>query len=98
MRNIKYEALIRLRATSAALNEGTWLYKMPGGMNEQALSNLAFAFNKTGELGSADTAIVTFLNLHRLWLGFCSIMCACTSPVSLDCLLLAEVDLCVCSW
>ncbi|MEW5313950.1 MAG: hypothetical protein WDW38_005480 [Sanguina aurantia] len=50
MHNIKREALIRLRATTAALNEGTWLYKLPGGMNEQALSNLAFAFNKTGLL------------------------------------------------
>lgn len=49
MHNIKHEALIRLRATTAALSEGTWLYKLPGGMNEQALSNLAFAFNKTGE-------------------------------------------------
>ncbi len=41
----------RLRATYAALQaQQSWVYHMPGGFNEQALSNVVYAYEKAGML------------------------------------------------
>ncbi|KXZ56119.1 hypothetical protein GPECTOR_1g10 [Gonium pectorale] len=45
------EAILRLRATFAALQtQQAWVYHMPGGFNEQALSNVVYAYEKAGLL------------------------------------------------
>lgn len=44
---IRKEAILRLRATAAVLQQGeSWIYRIPGGFNEQALSNIVYAFEK----------------------------------------------------
>ncbi|PNH12308.1 hypothetical protein TSOC_000797 [Tetrabaena socialis] len=49
--NSRKEAIIRLRATYAALQtQQSWVYHLPGGFNEQALSNVVYAYEKAGLL------------------------------------------------
>ncbi|EFJ43826.1 hypothetical protein VOLCADRAFT_118954 [Volvox carteri f. nagariensis] len=49
--NSRKEAIIRLRATYAALQtQQSWVYHLPGGFNEQALSNVVYAYEKAGML------------------------------------------------
>lgn len=49
--NSRKEAIVRLRATYAALQaQQSWVYHMPGGFNEQALSNVVYAYEKAGML------------------------------------------------
>ncbi|GLC73306.1 hypothetical protein PLESTF_001358700 [Pleodorina starrii] len=49
--NSRKEAITRLRATYAALQtQQSWVYHLPGGFNEQALSNVVYAYEKAGML------------------------------------------------
>ncbi|GFR47217.1 hypothetical protein Agub_g8900 [Astrephomene gubernaculifera] len=49
--NSRKEAVTRLRATYAALQtQQSWVYHLPGGFNEQALSNVVYAYEKAGLL------------------------------------------------
>ncbi|KAF5831979.1 hypothetical protein DUNSADRAFT_12319 [Dunaliella salina] len=42
---VRQEAIIRLHATSSALQQKQpWAYRIPGGLNEQALANMVYAF------------------------------------------------------
>lgn len=44
---MRAEALIRLRATASALQlKQSWALRMQGGFNEQALSNIVYAFDR----------------------------------------------------
>ena len=45
--SIRGEALIRLKATASALQlRQPWVLRLPGGFNEQALSNIVYAFDR----------------------------------------------------
>eukprot|EP00195_Chlamydomonas_chlamydogama_P011872 CAMPEP_0202890262 /NCGR_PEP_ID=MMETSP1392-20130828/735_1 /ASSEMBLY_ACC=CAM_ASM_000868 /TAXON_ID=225041 /ORGANISM="Chlamydomonas chlamydogama, Strain SAG 11-48b" /LENGTH=628 /DNA_ID=CAMNT_0049573799 /DNA_START=109 /DNA_END=1995 /DNA_ORIENTATION=+ len=46
-RTIRHEAILRLRATATALQSNQqWIYRLQGGFNEQALSNIVYAYDK----------------------------------------------------
>lgn len=48
---IRREAIIRLHATSSGLQlNHAWIHKLAGGFNEQALSNIVYAFDKADML------------------------------------------------
>ena len=44
---MRAEALVRLRATASAMQlRQAWILRLPGGFNEQALSNIVYAFDR----------------------------------------------------
>lgn len=63
---LRAEALVRLQATASALQlNQAWVLRLTGGFNEQALSNIVYAFDKT-QLLDADLlqAVYTVASLR----------------------------------
>eukprot|EP00798_Chlamydomonas_sp_ICE-L_P031622 gene31622-6816_t len=68
---IRHESVVRLRATSNALDlQLPWVHKLQGGFNEQALSNTVYAYDKAKLLDDELLQWVFYMAALRLESGF----------------------------